>query len=249
MVRRTLIIPDIHHKTAIVDEVLAREQYDHVVFLGDYFDDFNDTPERTHETAEWLKRHLRNPRFTFLYGNHDLPYRFCTPEVECSGFDIDKWQATLDVLDRADWDAVRLHAWVDGYLLSHAGWNKAFADADGCITPSYIDALCAECLSELDQGRMHPLVAAGTSRGGSAMVGGIVWQDWRELEPITGLRQIVGHTPGIEVRYKGADRATAACLDTRLCHVGVLKHGVFSVQTTPVWDKWFGPRGRFSNLE
>ena len=140
---------------------------------------------------------------------------------------------------------MQLHVWVDGFLLSHAGWNRAFADANGRITTDYIDSLCAECLHELDQGRMHPLAAAGNSRGGSAEVGGIVWQDWRELKPIPGLRQIVGHTPGIEVREKNVDNASAVCLDTRLCHVGVLEDGILRIHTTPIWDKWFGPTGRF----
>jgi hypothetical protein len=244
---RTLIIPDIHHKTAVVDEILTREQYERVVFLGDYFDDFNDTPGLARETAEWLKRHVQNPNFTFLYGNHDLPYRFCASGVDCSGFTIEKWEAILPVLDRGDWDALRLHTWVDGFLLSHAGWNLAFADSYGFVTKEHIDALCSECLIELEEGRMHPLAGVGISRGGSNAVGGIVWQDWTELEPIAGLHQIVGHTPGIEARHKKTETGTgtAACLDTRLCHVGILENGVFSVRTTPVWDRWFGPSGRF----
>jgi hypothetical protein len=242
---RCLVIPDIHHNVTAVDGVLAREQYDRVVFLGDYFDDFNDTPERARNTAQWLKQRLRDPRFTFLYGNHDLPYRFSAPGVECAGFDLDKWQAILDVLDRDDWDLFRLHAWVDGYLLSHAGWNHTFTDGRGRITRESIDSWCAECLEELDEGRMHPLAAASPARGGSAAAGGIVWQDWRELQPIVGLRQVVGHTPGIEVRYKTAEDAFAACLDTRLCHVGLIEGGAFTAVTTPLWDKWFGPSGRF----
>ena len=241
---RTLIIPDIHHKTDVVDEILGREKYDRVVFLGDYFDDFRDTPESARATAEWLKSNVQDPRFTFLYGNHDLPYRFVAPGLECSGFGIEKWEATLAVLTRDDWSGLRLHAWVDGFLVTHAGWNQAFADERGHVTQELIDSLCAECLNDLDESRMHPLVAAGRSRGGCAKVGGIVWQDWSELVPVPGLKQIVGHTPGIEVRSKAVDGGTAVCLDTRLCHVGLVEGGEFSVLTTPVWDKWFGPEGR-----
>jgi hypothetical protein len=244
---KTIIIPDIHHQVSVVDGVLAREEYDRVVFLGDYFDDFGDTPEKARQTATWLKRRLRDPRMIFLFGNHDLPYRYSAPGVQCSGFSVEKLEAILEVLDRDDWSLLRLHAWIDGLLLTHAGWNKAFCDAEGRVTREHVDAVCAECLAELEEERMHPLVAAGWSRGGTAPVGGIVWQDWRELKPIAGLHQVVGHTPSTEIRFKNADSGTAACIDTRLCHFAVVEDGALTFQTTPVWDKWFGPHGKFPN--
>jgi hypothetical protein len=245
---RTLIIPDIHHQISVVDEVLAHEEYDQVVFLGDYFDDFGDTPEKARKTATWLKGRLQDPRMIFLFGNHDLPYRFSARDLLCSGFTVEKLEAILRVLDQEDWSALRLHAWIDGILLTHAGWNQAFCDAEGRVTREYVDTVCAECLAELEEGRMHPLVAAGTSRGGTAPVGGIVWQDWRELTPVAGLRQVVGHTASTEVRFKNAECGTAACIDTRLCHIAVVEDGDLTFQRTHVWDKWFGPQGRFPNI-
>ena len=191
---RTLIIPDIHHQTAVVDEILIREQHDRVVFLGDYFDSFRDTPDRARRTAEWLKELLRNPRFKLLYGDHDLPYRYGVPQLVCSDFSVEKREAILDLFDREDWQPMRLQASVDGFLITHAGWNPSLVDAQGRITREYIDSVCAECLFELDEGRMHYLVAARTTRGEFPAVGGIVGQDWWELKPVTGLWQIVGHT-------------------------------------------------------
>jgi hypothetical protein len=244
---RTLVIPDIHHQISAVDAVLAREEFDRVVFLGDYFDDFHDTPEKARQTAAWLKQRLADPSMIFLYGNHDLPYRYSAPGLECSGFSVEKREAILEVLDEDDWSTVRLHAWIDGFLITHAGWNEAFCDMSGRVTAEYIDSMCAECLADLDAGRMHSLVAAGRSRGGIAPVGGIVWQDWSELEPIAGLHQVVGHTPSTEIRFKETETGTAVCMDTRLCHVAVIQDGAISFQTTPVWDKWFGPQGKFPN--
>lgn len=245
---RTLIIPDIHHKTAIADEVLGRESYDGAVFLGDYFDDFDDTPEDARRTAEWLRAHAGDSRLTFLFGNHDIPYRFTAEGIDCPGFEIDKWMAVLQVLTEACWDRFRLHAWVDGHLLTHAGWNRHFADAHGLVTPALIDDLCAECLRDLNNGRMHPLVAAGRSRGGREACGGVTWQDWRELEPVPAMRQIVGHTPDLRVRHKDSGGGTAICLDTRLLHYGCLENGFFSAHLTSLGDKWLGPGGRFHGL-
>ena len=229
---RTLIIPDIHHKTWVVDEILNAERFDEVVFLGDYFDDFNDTPEDARRTAEWLHAYAGTPGFTFLYGNHDLPYRFPVPGLDCAGFTIEKWQEILQVLEEVHWESFKLHTWIDGWLLSHAGWNRRFSNASGQVNRSWIDQLCAECLSQLHDGKMHPLAAAGMSRGGWQSVGGITWQDWSELNPIPGLRQIVGHTPGVAVRLKGDDDSTAICLDTHLCHYGCLEDGSFTVRST-----------------
>jgi len=39
---RTLIIPDIHNHIENADYWLTNEEYDRVVFLGDYFDHFGD---------------------------------------------------------------------------------------------------------------------------------------------------------------------------------------------------------------
>jgi hypothetical protein len=231
---RTLIIPDIHHKTWIVDEILMNERFDAAVFLGDYFDDFNDTIEDARQTAEWLRAHIGTPEFTFLYGNHDLPYRFPMPGLNCAGFSIDKWQAIVPVLNEELWEGFQLHAWIDGWLLSHAGWNTRFADANGQVHPGWIDEHCKDCLQELSEGRMHPLAAAGRSRGGRQAVGGVTWQDWRELQPIPGLRQVVGHTPGLEVRYKEAQDGAAICLDTHLRHIGFLENGEFTVRVTSI---------------
>jgi hypothetical protein len=53
-------------------------------------------------------------------------------------------------------------------------------------------------------GVAHPAFVAGIERGGPAKSGGILWCDWQAFETIRDIRQIVGHTPGHEVRYKKA---------------------------------------------
>src|SRR5688500_14181414 len=126
---RTLIIPDIHHQIAVVDAVLEREDHDRVIFLGDYFDDFGDTPEKARRTASRRQPRLGDPAMTFLFGNPDLPYLYSVAGLGCSGFSFEKREAILGVLGPDDWGAVRLHAWVDGFPLTHAAWHVAFCDA------------------------------------------------------------------------------------------------------------------------
>ena len=48
---RTLIIPDLHHRTDHADHWLATQRHDRVVFLGDYFDGFGDNVNDARRTA------------------------------------------------------------------------------------------------------------------------------------------------------------------------------------------------------
>ncbi len=41
--------------------------------------------------------------------------------------------------------------------------------------------------------------AASGKRGGYSPVGSITWQDWRDLELIPEIRQVVGHTPILRI--------------------------------------------------
>ena len=73
---KTVIIPDIHHHISQVKLILLHEAPDKVVFLGDWFDDFFDTPEMSADTAIWLmKRMDRHPEDVFIWGNHDKQMR------------------------------------------------------------------------------------------------------------------------------------------------------------------------------
>lgn len=52
----TLIIADLHHYTENADRWLESQQFDRVIFLGDYFDDFGDNVNDARRTARWLLR-------------------------------------------------------------------------------------------------------------------------------------------------------------------------------------------------
>src|ERR1035437_9205008 len=84
-----LIIPDIHNNVGWVEEYLAKQKYDYVVFLGDYFDEFYDSVKDATEAAKWLKESLKKENRIHLWGNHDTSYFF--PNLyECSGYSKEK---------------------------------------------------------------------------------------------------------------------------------------------------------------
>ena len=73
-VTKEIIIPDLHQRHGWVDAYLSKRKHDRAIFLGDYFDDFDDTVDEAVATAKWLKSHLDDPDKVLLYGNHDIHY-------------------------------------------------------------------------------------------------------------------------------------------------------------------------------
>ena len=85
--RHVLIIPDIHLKWERVNRVINHVGADEIIFLGDYFDDFNDTPEQVDEMVSWLEHSAKQPNRIHLFGNHDMHYAFSDAGFQCSGFE------------------------------------------------------------------------------------------------------------------------------------------------------------------
>ena len=73
---RLCVIPDLHNKINVADYIIQNEDshVDQFVLLGDYFDDYNDTPEDNRETGLFINEYINNEKFKFLIGNHDLHY-------------------------------------------------------------------------------------------------------------------------------------------------------------------------------
>ena len=84
---KTLVVPDIHNKIDVVQKILDKESsVDEVIFLGDWFDDFNDNVNDVVEVAKFLNSIYTEENFKFVWGNHDLyypPFRnfhLCSPD-------------------------------------------------------------------------------------------------------------------------------------------------------------------------
>jgi len=123
-----LIIPDIHHKVGMVERIRANHPGMPAIFLGDYFDDFYDTPAHMEVTCRWLKQAIGRGQDTFLLGNHCFAYLSYELGVRwgyCSGWDVGKQQVFHrhfpgDTL-------LKFSAWTahcQGWLISHAGLTR-----------------------------------------------------------------------------------------------------------------------------
>lgn len=216
---KIVVVPDVHQAPNLnqLEQAIARERPDLTVFLGDYFDQFGDSPGDAGRTAEWLCQSLQHPKRIHLWGNHDLPY--CYPEnpvVRCPGFTVEKFEAVQRYLGEPDWQKLRLYHWEGHRLFSHAGWSKPCFNPSPAATDLRRNLAAQEraAWEALRAQRDHWIFDCGFRRGGCQRTGGLIWCDIREFEPIPGIDQFFGHTPGSLGKYVSGDGSNNWCLDT-----------------------------------
>jgi hypothetical protein len=202
-----LIIPDVHHKLKLAEKIRTNHPTMPAIFLGDYFDDFDDTIGDMKATCRWLKEALENSDDESLLGNHCFAYVSYELGVRwgfCTGWRIDKQQVFHQyfpkdsLLDRGSWLTE-----CQGWLISHAGLSSdLYRSFRKRRTIDEITQSAADAEAALRAGVQHPAFLAGVDRGGRQKFGGILWCDWERVRPIPGIRQVVGHTPGTEVRLQ-----------------------------------------------
>lgn len=239
-----LIVPDVHEKIGKVKTLLEKYAHaDWVVFLGDFMDSFSGLTWETHETVRWLSENVFNPKYTFLWGNHDMHYAYPYNALICSGFDPQKLSIVKNGLGDKHWKQFKLFHWIGNndpnsttnteFLLSHAGIHPYFLHPVHGWSHNFLKELEEEALYKLKfEQNVTALLACGRGRGGNARVGGVIWLDWNtEFTPIEGLNQIVGHSSDKTVRSKivrdksndktkrGSVISQNYCIDTNLRHV------------------------------
>ena len=98
---KIIIVPDIHNDYHTAKKIIKKENPDKIIFLGDYFDDFDDTIQDAENTAKWLKKSLKQENRIHLIGNHDLNYMTDNTNLKCAGYRIDiGTQKSLEKLNR-----------------------------------------------------------------------------------------------------------------------------------------------------
>ena len=211
LVGGTLVVGDLHNHTAKADWWLQNVPFEKAVFLGDFFDSHEDTPEDARRTALWLKKRLRDPRIVLLLGNHDVQYAW--PENDalvCPGYSREKAEVIRSILQPEDWAGMRIAYFLDGWLASHAAFHPVW------ITDPSAERILARCEvaeKKAAQGKLDPIFAWGEIPGGLQRFSGPLWLAWEHFQPIPGINQICGHTPGETVRFCATADATNICID------------------------------------
>lgn len=141
--KRVLVIPDIHQKLDWALAIIEKERgnYDYIVFLGDFFDSFDEPPKvaSVAATAFFIKEILEGkygPN-TIIFANHDCAYaeaahsfvnqRLPTHLVHpCPGYTNAKGRSISAVLSLDQWRQFQLFVVANGYLITHAGLRSAY---------------------------------------------------------------------------------------------------------------------------
>jgi len=203
-----LIIPDIHHKVDEVEKIIRSVGADKVIFLGDYFDNIDDTPEVVKYTCDWLVHSVKMPNRIHLFGNHDVHYAFPYKKLECTGYEQWKYWLIQDITENKIWNNLKWFYFLNNrWLLTHAGLHRNNVpdkilqlknDRKNFIEniSNWLKQEIRIGLNKIANNQYSWIFNAGKSRNGPFQVGGITWCDFnREFLCVPGINQIVGHSP------------------------------------------------------
>lgn len=218
-----LIIPDVHGRTFWKDALDDIEDYDKVIFLGDYLDPYPGEGIKFVEAMEVLSSIVQLKvenldKVVLLLGNHDLHYfdPLYRDKAMCWRYDEEYAEMAEEYFDiYQDMFQLAYEAEIAGQhlLFTHAGVHSVWYEAHR----SSIGRLNAQNLNKLLNKRkgIEFLAEVSRKRGGLAPVGSIVWNDLSEFESskdFPGIYQVFGHTQQME---SAVIQKSYACLDYR----------------------------------
>lgn len=199
------VVPDIHEKDISHLLKCGGQGDEPLLFLGDWFDSFESTPDTVHRTIDAMLQAAEDPRTIFLWGNHDRPYGRPDSAVPCSGFKARTFEIIQRRVPQELWDRFKVWHWIGPTLLSHAGF--------------WFDPRDPVCPPER---RLCTMI--GRARGGRDARGGPLWLDFQEefdgAEDADGhlIPQVFGHSHvECPTFFKGG-----LCLDTNLRHTAIV---------------------------
>ena len=232
-----LIIGDIHQKVGRLNDLLKAYEscVDYTVFTGDYFDDFDDNCQEVESMAVWLRDNLDKPNRVFLCGNHDFQYMLPAGTVYCSGYAGWKREIIESVLDESHWSKIGFfHSHKSfvydthvNYWFSHAGITRHWFEHPVIGINTAVIEQKIQRTQQAIKGLTHDwgcIWAADRFRGGTYDHGGLLWNDWNNVELFENTTQVMGHTPHTNIAYMYREDINASNInvDTHLQEVIVL---------------------------
>ena len=201
---KILSIGDIHGFDSWKKFVIDISNYDKVIFVGDYVDEYHLSNSTILNNLLDIIEFKNNysDKVVLLLGNHDYQYAIRPPKMEilghCSGYRADMHFDLYDVFHN-NLKLFQFSYQYENYIWTHAGihrgWYEHFltefkkvSDFEGTIS----DKLNLAFEFELDC-----LLDCGFKRKGHSKVGGPLWADKTETwdKPLKNYHQICGHTP------------------------------------------------------
>lgn len=198
---KVLAIGDIHGRN--VWKKMDFENYDAVVFVGDYLDSRENLLDKVilKNLDELIQLQGSYKHVHFLIGNHDLQYNDIQFNCSVSGYRESYSTRARKLLKKLNW---KFAVEFDNVLYTHAGLLRKFYDLF-----SVSNSNIAESINIFgNENKELFLYSISSKRGGSAEAGSPVWCDYDELleeeNPIL-INQVFGHTAtkGGRIAFKG----------------------------------------------
>jgi hypothetical protein len=164
---------------------------------------------------------VHRPNTITLMGNHDIQYRIKDKNgLYCSGYEPWKYDVINDIVEEEDWCKVKYFHHEQNYWFSHAGISTYwFGHPIYGTTAEIIESKIAQAQKALEA-RIYLdigcIYAADYYRGGRFAKGGIVWNDWRNIEKHDGITEIVGHTPSSKIQIRKRKNSCSINVDSFL---------------------------------
>jgi Calcineurin-like phosphoesterase len=246
--KRILVFSDVHQDAKKAKDILKKEDYDHIVFLGDWFDSHHKQSASDLAATCSLVRELSAMKnFTQLWANHDLQYFYSNRYVLCSGYSEARDAAIADMLHpriAEIRDSIGWYVWIDDFLCTHAGVHPYFFPSTLELTKEgitkWLDEEIKKVKITIESGGSHWFYRAGAARYGNQKYGGVVWLDFdKEFEPVEGLKQIVGHTYnhhgfGVRAHHTNGNlnlaEANDLCIDCNIVQYLIIENGKVEIK-------------------
>lgn len=192
---KIITIGDIHGHDAW--KSVDPDDYDMIIFLGDYLDSFVMTDNEILENFEAIiEFRLTCPdKVVLLIGNHEMSY--ISGMYRCTGY-RPSIASRVEKLLFTHIDIFRIAWQHENFLWTHAGVHQEFYDRKISGRVEETDETLSGTLQRLFEEGYMPIFEVGYERGGRyGNRGGPLWVDKARLreKPLKGYHQIVGHNP------------------------------------------------------
>lgn len=222
---KILVLGDIHGRNFWKKPCENLNNYDKVVFLGDYFDPYDfekitiiDCINNFKEIIELKEKY--DEKIVLLIGNHDYPY-YSKDYFNFSWYHCrhsSKFHKAIADLFETNRDKFKLAHVEEDILFTHAGVESGWLENVVKCKETEIDKIC-DTLNSLQNNvdGQSKLYSITSERGGRDKYGSCIWADVHDImwdvdsiknpetivKPIHKIKQVFGHT--IQAFY-GEDR-------------------------------------------
>lgn len=204
---KTIAIGDIHGRT-IWKDIVAKESADKVVFIGDYFDSYDDytAAEQMHNFKEIIE-FKESGEVIMMIGNHDFHY--IEGSEHYSGYQAGAAAAINDLLHN-NLHHLQMCYRMDEFLFSHAGVSHDWLELHSKEYKDNNDVDVAQIVNDLWEFTPRAFKFAGWDPYGDSVISSSIW-----IRPLSLVRsndgtklkekytQVVGHTQVTRIDVAG----------------------------------------------